>query len=341
MPDNPPPPSVYSDEEAAKRAYDKRLLRRLDSNDLIARGAAIQECRRLPVDHIVRLTHALEGKPRRIPTDKRGRALFWMVTGLVSALTLLMFGLATGQALCLLGAIAILVLFFAWAGDHDMQVKRYSARAENSLAIVIGQIRDPAFLPIAMQMLYSRHASILSDDETEMTKALSHAAAHLLKTLDIEDIKAVGIRQQAFYWFLSRRCWRDDPGAAIRVLQVLEVVGTSSAIPTVHAVSIEAAWWRDLHPVRDAAQACLAALKEREKEARLPRMLLRASEAPAPSAETLLRPATESADSAPAQLLRPAATSAAGEPPVSGTLIHENNQTQAFERVQVTRIQSG
>ena len=320
MPDNLQSQTMpLSVEKANARSHqDTSLLRRMDSKQALVREQAICECRALSSQHIVSLTSLLETKAEQNPAASplhdlmSNRPLVWVF---LAALPLI--GVSMIWKLHFAGAIiaAFLLSLFCCIAAATTSVKSYSSRASESLASVIGQIQEPDFLPIAMHFLCTKFMTLKVEDSRQRTfryqyggdmpAAFSRAAAHLLRTLDIETIRTFNIQERAFYWFLMPACWRYNPLTTMRVLEILQAVGTPSAIPAVKAIAHERVRPRSLYATRQAAQACLAVLEQRERESRLPQTLLRGAAAPAVLIESLLRPATHNSDD-PAHLLRAA-----------------------------------
>ncbi len=301
-----PPPQDAAQHEAAQHKQNESILRRMDSADYATRKEAMEECRRLPVQRIVGLIYGLEAKTQR-------KSVFWqrnVIVGVSSGIGILLgFAALAGVDVFILLAALSFVLFFACAIVESVPVKTYSSRAVDSLAQLIENIRDPAFLPIALRILYTQYQSTEYDSLDRLPKALECASAYLLRKLNIEEVQAL-VGEEKLYWFLKPSCWRQNPYTSVRVLNILEVIGTPAAIPDVRIIAGVIMPSLGSATVKAAAQSCLVAIKEREKESKLPRTLLRAAAAPAPAADTLLRPAAGSADDAPAQLLRAAAPTA-------------------------------
>jgi hypothetical protein len=92
----------------------------------------------------------------------------------------------------------------------------------------------------------------------------------------------------------------------LAVLQAIEQVGDSGAIPHVERIAYSEAATVNEKQLREAARECLQSLKARAEQERLSRTLLRLASAPDSPAETLLRPAQGAPEADPNRLLRPA-----------------------------------
>lgn len=92
----------------------------------------------------------------------------------------------------------------------------------------------------------------------------------------------------------------------IAILKVLEAVGNQQDLHVVERIAagrIVRPW-----PIKEAAQACAAALQAKQNQQQMQTSLLRASEEPAAPSQNLLRPASGSAEASRQQLLRPSAS---------------------------------
>ena len=212
-------------------------------------------------------------------------------------------------------------LFLAVQCIHgEYHSSRYSERVRGSLRQIVIESQNPDIFPVIMRMLLMG-AYTQQDEVTASDKALHEAAGRWLRVLSVEQIRAYAIRHQALYQFLVPFRAFKTVELTLRILHILEQIGTGSAISVVKSLVDDRTFFHKPKQVKDAAQACLNILMEREKQIRQPETLLRAScapdtglnallratSAPLPAPETLLRPlATQVPAAAPEQLLRSA-----------------------------------
>ena len=100
----------------------------------------------------------------------------------------------------------------------------------------------------------------------------------------------------------------------LAALKALEQVGDWNSISIVTRLTTISPTNYEQAQIQQAAYDTLSALTQRQSKLRQSATLLRASSAPAPSPDMLLRPAAPTADPAPQQLLRAAPASASPSP---------------------------
>lgn len=105
------------------------------------------------------------------------------------------------------------------------------------------------------------------------------------------------------------------------VVRAMEQIGTEEDVEPVRRLAAENGPAARYPAIREAARECLPSLEERAERLREANTLLRAASAPESPPETLLRPASGSADVDPSGLLRPASTTVTQQD--SGQGIHE------------------
>lgn len=97
---------------------------------------------------------------------------------------------------------------------------------------------------------------------------------------------------------------RREPRLILAALKALEQIGDSRALPHVDRLAEQAAYTSEELEIQREARACRSMLVDRKISSRAGETLLRASSAPEPSEETLLRPAQSSTTDPPEILLR-------------------------------------
>jgi HEAT repeat protein len=140
-------------------------------------------------------------------------------------------------------------------------------------------------------------AAVLHDGDPDVRHAAAQALHELLPTLTAGHFWLLGAQSIAN---LGRALSCPDGTLAFRVLEALEKVGTSHAIPFVERAARRGRTAR----FRDAASRVLSLLHERQSQENQRFTLLRPAEAP--DASLLLRPARASGECDTQQLLRPA-----------------------------------
>jgi HEAT repeat protein len=99
---------------------------------------------------------------------------------------------------------------------------------------------------------------------------------------------------------------RRNPHLAVAILRAFEQVGGEDVLAAVERVANGDGRMAGEQRVREAAQACLPAVRQRAENARAARTLLRPAAAPDNPADILLRPAQGAGEADPDLLLRPA-----------------------------------
>lgn len=173
---------------------------------------------------------------------------------------------------------------FGTIADIGPNVLRLNRGSENYASwdtLVDARLALISLLPLLQQ---PADAGVLSRKER---KAL-HTALQLGQISPIYDFQKLG------------------PRFVLELLSALERIGDTDALFYVRAKAYGEAATADAQQIRAAARACLKSLEARAKREQVGQTLLRASDAPEPAADTLLRPAS-GGDAAPSeQLLRAA-----------------------------------
>ena len=143
-------------------------------------------------------------------------------------------------------------------------------------AWALGQMRSPDSLGTL--------STCLGDGDQRVRIAASEALHQVLPTITEEHIGRVG---STTIVSLARALSHSDTQLVMKILDVLDKVGSSHAVPYVRAIVEKGRTLR----VRDAAQAVLTTLEARQRQEASKDKLLRPSASQA-SAENLLRPAS-------------------------------------------------
>jgi hypothetical protein len=140
-------------------------------------------------------------------------------------------------------------------------------------------------------------AEALYDGDRRVRDAAAYALHSILPTLSEKDYGRFGAESMRN---LGRTLSHPDSRLAFKVLEVLEKVGTSHAIPFVQNAAERGRTVR----LRDAAEHVLQILKERQQREGQKDRLLRSTTAPTDASAVLLRPAREAAEQEISYLLR-------------------------------------
>jgi hypothetical protein len=182
--------------------------------------------------------------------------------------------------LCLAPIVTSGSIFFDLNG-----LGRVRAAAVNSLR----RIGSPECIGALAEALY--------DGDRRVRDAAAYALHSILPTMSDKDYGRFGAESMRN---LGRTLSHPDSRLAFKVLEVLEKVGTSHAIPFVQNAAERGRTVR----LRDAADQVLQVLKERQQREGQKDRLLRSTTAPADPSAVLLRPARDAAEQEISYLLR-------------------------------------
>ena len=137
----------------------------------------------------------------------------------------------------------------------------------------------------------------------EVRSSVQTALVHLLPQLQHSDTLALNeIQRTLLYQSLLNS---ENPEYVIAALKALEQVGDGRALPYAQKLASPADKRRKQNAaVTQAAQECLGLLQQRIAQQQISQSLLRPSDRTASAPDTLLRPASITQDTEPAQLLR-------------------------------------
>ena len=276
------------------------LLTALDSRDEQTRADAIRQARALSPDALLTLSQLEVQHFKHYHRSLRDKTVLaqCVSVGLIACVSYLM----CGKNYTFVSLMNLIMWAFVFPNIITyMNGGMHPSRARRSLAAILAEAEDVAFVPVAL--------TLLQDKTAEIKPAITELLKRLLPQLQDGDAQAWTPQQYQMLLKLLPTKPPKDIELAICVLKALEQIGDARAIPFVTALANAPTGVGTIR-IRAAAQECLPYLQQRAGEQKQAQMLLRPAH-PHASGETLLRPAVQIPSSTPEeQLLRPQQTSA-------------------------------
>jgi hypothetical protein len=282
--------------ETEQNARIARLVDECDSLLLWRRKMARKTLEKMGEDAVAPLLNlfASENRLRDAHLRKIGPALLF---GLIASATLLILN-RVGARSEVLSAFSCASLIVFAGGIFTGAMNGYGRRHKR-LARLLATCESVAVVGALADALTFDEDGIVLLPETR--RAAVRGLTRLLPRLRPEDRSLLTPAQ----WANIIKVLKDgDTEFTLAVLKAWQAVGDYRALPHVRRLAHSLALTDSAKRVREAAQECLTILEARVAQEMAPQMLLRASCSTEWTPETLLRPATQGAETHPQELLR-------------------------------------
>jgi len=263
------------------------LLRLLNSTDQSTQDAAIAHCRLLSMQELLELA--------------------WTLQKQISAADALENAGLNSPQLILLSS---LILWVVWLLQHD-PLRRDPENAIRNLSLCIETCEDTNAGIVLLSLPPERSERMLHGPLAQVRKSCHNRLTELLAAIDANNIASLGKFAPDQLVALLR--WPSDHvELSLNALRLLGECGDALESPcrvAITSLANERSVMGHMSQISAAAKDALAMLDRRASQSQLSSTLLRASDAPEPDPNILLRPARGVDEVAAENLLRPASES--------------------------------